>query len=198
MAKNSCQKKWTFKEILGIKVVQFWCYTKLVIAKNVPLDCYSSTIFFYKDSDDFWRWKLTLKIRFWHFMTAIFGHLTSLMKKSNPFLWSVQSYLQSEMFFIKFCWHDENLTPKTYSREQYDFIIHKEESYFELLVIFKSWLHWIYSFLSCPSAKIPTLKKLTFVPFCITTRDIHIECSKQFKWNSYIYVSGKAGRFGQH
>ena len=29
---------------------------------------------------------------------AIFGHLTSLMKKSNPFFWSVQSYLQSEMF----------------------------------------------------------------------------------------------------
>ena len=41
---------------------------------------------------------MTLKIRFWHFLTAIFGHLTSLMKKSNPFLWSVQSYLQSEMF----------------------------------------------------------------------------------------------------
>ena len=54
--------------------------------------------FFRKDSDDFWRWKLTLKIRFWHFLTAIFGHLKSLMKKSNPFLWSVQSYLQSEMF----------------------------------------------------------------------------------------------------
>ena len=56
--------------------------------------------FFYKDSDDFWRWKLTLKVRFWHFLTAIFGHLTSLMKKSNAFLWSVRSYLQlqSEMF----------------------------------------------------------------------------------------------------
>ena len=31
-------------------------------------------------------------------MTAIFGHLTRLRKKSLPFLWSVQSYLQSEMF----------------------------------------------------------------------------------------------------
>ena len=41
---------------------------------------------------------MTLKIRFWHFLTAIFGHLASLMKKSHPFLWSVQSYLQSEMF----------------------------------------------------------------------------------------------------
>ena len=53
---------------------------------------------FWNDSDDFWWWKLTLKIRFWHFLTAIFGHLTSLMNKSNAFLWSVQSYLQSEMF----------------------------------------------------------------------------------------------------
>ena len=53
---------------------------------------------FLNDSDDFWRWKLTLKIRSWHFLTSIFGHLTSLKKKSNPFLWSVQSYHQSEMF----------------------------------------------------------------------------------------------------
>jgi len=50
------------------------------------------------DSDDFWHWKMTMKIRFWHFLTAIFGHLIGLMKKSNPFLWSVQSCLQSEMF----------------------------------------------------------------------------------------------------
>ena len=99
MAKNSCRKKPKFSEILGTKVVQFWCYTKLVKTKNVPLNWYSSTNFFFqKDSDDFWHWKLALKIRFWHFLTAIFGHLTSLMKKSNPFLWSVQSYVQSEMF----------------------------------------------------------------------------------------------------
>ena len=40
----------------------------------------------------------TLENRLRHFLTAIFGHLTSLMKKSIAFLWSVQSYLQSEMF----------------------------------------------------------------------------------------------------
>ena len=84
----------------------------------------------------------------------------------------------------------EYLTPKTYSREQYDFIIHKEESYFELLVIFKSWLHWFYSFLSCPSAKIPTLKKLTFVPFCITRHkwliQLQSKCRKKGK-----YILGK-------
>ena len=42
--------------------------------------------------------KIDFEIRFWHFLTAIFGHLTRLMKKSNPFLRSVQLYLQSEMF----------------------------------------------------------------------------------------------------
>ena len=66
--------------------------------KCAPKLIFFNEIFFYKDSDDFWRWKLTLKIRFWHFLTAIFGHLRSLVKKSKAFLWSVQSYLQSEMF----------------------------------------------------------------------------------------------------
>ena len=30
---------------------------------------------------------------------------------------------------------------------------------------------------------------------CANTRDIHIECSKQFKWNSYFYVSGQSRPF---
>ena len=64
MAKNSYQKKPKFSEIVGTKVVQFLCYTKLVKTKNVPLDWYSSTKIFL----------------------------------SKAFLWSVQSYLQSEMF----------------------------------------------------------------------------------------------------
>ena len=35
----------------------------------------------------FWCWKSTLKIRCWQFfLTAIYGHLTSLMKKSMHFL----------------------------------------------------------------------------------------------------------------
>jgi hypothetical protein len=40
MAKNSCQKK---PEILGTKVVQFWCYTKLTKTKNVLLHWYYLT-----------------------------------------------------------------------------------------------------------------------------------------------------------
>ena len=105
MAKNSCQKKPIFLEILGTKVVQFSSFTKLVKTINVLLNWYFPTKIF-----DFCCWKPTLKIRFWHFLTVIYGHLTSLMKKSMPYLWSVQLWLQSEMFFIKFCWHDEKLT----------------------------------------------------------------------------------------
>ena len=43
MAKNSCQKKPNFSEILGTKVVQFWCYTKLVKTKSVPINWNSLT-----------------------------------------------------------------------------------------------------------------------------------------------------------
>ena len=31
--------------------------------------------------------------------------------------------------------------------------------------------------------------------FVIPSRDIHIECSKKFKWNSYFYVSGQSRPF---
>ena len=48
MVKNSCQKKPKFSEILGTKVVQFWCYTKLVKTKNVPLNWYFSTKNFFR------------------------------------------------------------------------------------------------------------------------------------------------------
>ena len=37
-----------------------------------------------------------------------------------------------------------------------------------------------------------TNKLITFIT---TTRDIHIEYSKQFKWNSYFYVSGQSRQF---
>ena len=110
MAKNSCQKKPKFSEILGIKVVQFWCYTKLVKTKNVPLDWYSSTkIFFIKI-----RMILTLKIDFENQILALFdGYFWSFNKFREkikcifvicaiiPSIWNV---------FIKFRWHDEKLT----------------------------------------------------------------------------------------
>ena len=36
---------------------------------------------------------------------------------------------------------------------------------------------------------------LNFAPIQQSFRDIHIECSKQFKWNSYFYVSGQIRPF---
>ena len=78
--------------------------------KCAPKLIFSNNFFFQKDSDDFWHLKLTLKNWFWHFLTAIFGHLASLIKKPMSFLWSVQSWLESEMFFIKFYWHREKIT----------------------------------------------------------------------------------------
>ena len=55
------------------------------------------------------------------------------------------------------------------------------------------------------SRKIIIMQKVFFVlvleldgffqKFCIVPRDIHIECSKQFKWNLYFYVSGQSRPF---
>ena len=43
--------------------------------------------------------KLTLKVRFWHFLAAIFGHVTL---KKNQRTFCLQSWLQSEMFWDLF------------------------------------------------------------------------------------------------
>ena len=56
--------------ILESKVVQ-----KLNLEKNVftkkwsPKLIFLNEFFFWKNSVDFWHWKLTLKVRFWHFLT---------------------------------------------------------------------------------------------------------------------------------
>ena len=40
---------------------------------------------------------------------------------------------------------------------------------------------------------LPKLSEKTL--FCTVDRDIHTECSKQFKWNLYFYGSGQSGPF---
>ena len=98
MAKNSCQKKPNVLEILGTKVIQFWCYTKLVKTKNVPLNWYFSTKIFLER----FGWFLTLKIDFENQILALFdGYFWPFNKsheKTKSIFWSVQSYLQSKMF----------------------------------------------------------------------------------------------------
>ena len=54
--------------ILVIKWFKNWCYQKMSITKNVLLNWYSSMK--KKDSYGFWHRKLTLKVKFWHFLTA--------------------------------------------------------------------------------------------------------------------------------
>ena len=106
MAKNSCQKKPKFSEILGTKVVQFWCYTKSVKTKNVPLDWYSSTNFFFikiRMIFDVENQILPLfDVYFWPFnkshekINAIF-----VIRSTMASIWNV---------FIKFRCHDEKFT----------------------------------------------------------------------------------------
>ena len=68
MAKNSCQKKPKFSEILGTKVFHIWCYTKSLKTKNVPLNWYSSMKIFLER----FGWFLTLKIDFENQNLALF------------------------------------------------------------------------------------------------------------------------------
>ena len=111
MAKNSCQKKPKFSAFLVTKVVQFWCYTKLVKTKNVPLNWYFSTKIFLER----FGWFLTLKIDFENQFLALFdSYFWPFKQKSHekiksifvisaiiPLIWNVS---------IKFRWHDEKLT----------------------------------------------------------------------------------------
>ena len=111
MAKNSCQKKPKISEILGTKVVQFWCYTKSLKTKNVPLKWYSSMIFFYIKI----RIILTLKIDFENQILAFFDVYFWPFNKSHEKINAifVISVTMASIWnvFIKFRWHDEKLRP---------------------------------------------------------------------------------------
>ena len=64
----SCQKLGIILVINGFKN---WFYQKMSITTNVLLNWYSSMKKkIQKDSDDFWHRKLTLKVKFWYFLTA--------------------------------------------------------------------------------------------------------------------------------
>ena len=51
------------------KVVKKWVYKKMFLPKKSLLNWYSKMNFFWKNSVEFWHWKLTLKVWFWHFLT---------------------------------------------------------------------------------------------------------------------------------
>ena len=97
-AKNSCQKgpKSEFQSRFSTsKILQI--FLKKNLLKNVNL----GTHFLFLSilcSMKIERLLFLKFLKFWLFLTAFFGHLTSVMKNPMPFLWSVQSWLQSEMF----------------------------------------------------------------------------------------------------
>ena len=72
-----------------IKPFKNWCYQKMSITKNVLLN-YNSWMKkkIDKDSDNFWHRKLTLKVKFWHFLTP--SHNTNFQNSIFSF-WYVDS-----------------------------------------------------------------------------------------------------------
>ena len=104
MAKNSCQKNPKFSEILVTKVVQFWCYTKLVRPKKVPLNWYSSLKFFFERLG----WFLTLKIDLENQILALFGGYFWPFNKSHEktrFIFEISAIISS-MTWWKTYWSD--------------------------------------------------------------------------------------------
>ena len=113
MTKNSCQKKPKISEILGTKVIQFSCYTKLIEIKNVLLNWYSPTKIFLER----FRWFLTLKIDFENqilaFFDVYFWPFNKSHEKINAIFVISATMASIWNVFIKFHWHDEKLTSRT-------------------------------------------------------------------------------------
>ena len=104
--KIAVKKKPNFSEVLGTKVVQFWCYTKSIMTKNVPLNWYFSMKFFLER----FEWFLMLKIAFENQILALFdGYFWPHEKIKSIFV--ISAFIPSIWnVFIKFRWHDEKLT----------------------------------------------------------------------------------------
>ena len=113
MAKNSCQKKPNFLEILGTKVVQFWCYTKLIKTKKLLLNWYFSTKIFFRKI----RRIFDVENRLWNQILALFDVYFWPFNKSHEKIniIFVMSAIIASIWnvFIKFRWHDEKLTVAT-------------------------------------------------------------------------------------
>ena len=107
MAKNSCQKKPNFSEILGIKEVQFWCYIKLVKTKKVPPNWYSAMKKIFRKI----LMILTFKIDFENQILALFDVYFWPFSKSHEKINTIFVIIASIWnVLIKFGWHDEKLT----------------------------------------------------------------------------------------
>ena len=80
-------------------------YQKKSVTKNVLLNSYSSMKKYQKHSDDFWHRKLTLKVRFWHFLTL--PHYTNSQNSmiSFDYSWFLAKHLSN---FVSLPWKLDN------------------------------------------------------------------------------------------
>ena len=122
MTKNSCQKKTNFSEISGAKVVQFRCYIKSTETKNVPLNWYSSTKLFFRKI----QMIFDVEIDFENQILVLFDSYFWTFYKSHEkikFIFVISAIIPSIWnVFIKFCWHDENLTAAAGTREPFSLV----------------------------------------------------------------------------
>ena len=114
MAKNSCQKKPKFLEILGTRVVQFWCDIKFKKTKKLLLNWYFSTKNVEKYFLERFEGFLMLKIDFENQILTLFDVYFWPFNKSHEkinIIFVISAIIASIWnVFIKFLWHDEKLT----------------------------------------------------------------------------------------
>ena len=142
MAKNNCQKKPNFLEILGTKVVQFWCYTKLIKTKKLLLNWYFSTKIFFRKI----RRIFDIENRLWKSDFGTFWHLFLAIEQvswKNQCLFLISAIIASIWnVFIKFRWHDEKLTFVLYFQEIFHPIVKHQVQISMFWRRHISWLTW--------------------------------------------------------
>ena len=86
-----------FESFFMFKKGWSWCVVrkKCFFTKNGLLNWYSQMIFFWKNSVDFWHRKLTLKVRFWHFLT---NWCSLYSQNTTVFFWACQ-FLGKKLVF---------------------------------------------------------------------------------------------------
>ena len=109
MAKNSCQKKPIFLEILGTKVVQFWCYTKLIKTKKLLLSWYFSTKIILERFKGFLTLKIDIENQILALFDVYFWPFNKSLEKINTFFLISAIIASIWNVFIKFRWHGEKL-----------------------------------------------------------------------------------------
>ena len=146
----------------------------------------------------FRHWKFTFKIQFWHFLYRSQTYLGTLI------IWEVAKGVADEVHDFSpdaALHHSEGMAPKVSGLFLcVAGLLHSVRT--SVAPCFE-WMgcqrcrwrgSWLYSWCGLYTARKEWLQRLAAF-FCVCGRDIHIECSKQFKWNLYFYLSGLSRPF---